>query len=188
MDCLIKNLAHRSLVSVRVSLVNPDLCLVFVVMAFWLRTVTLTSEVQWNRESLVSELPPSSFPQDIWAPCCHNIGLDQGMKIVVCHLLGLGSVTKSRSTSGRVMAAPVDPHHLSQSAEKLRPHIAGTGPSCRCHCGWRLGRNCSLCPSLCPWDTDRWKKKSLEGYSDRKTNGEADGRLRGHQYWKQGTD
>ena len=52
----------HQLVSVKVSLVNPDLGLVSVVMAFWPRTVTLTCEVQWNWGSLVSELPPLSFP------------------------------------------------------------------------------------------------------------------------------
>lgn len=72
------------------------MCLVSELMTFWLRTVPLICEVQPKCGWLVSELPPSFFPSFDGLHAAKNIGLSQGVEIVVGHLLGLGSVTKSR--------------------------------------------------------------------------------------------
>ena len=53
----------------------------------------------------MSPLPRSSFPSLDGLHAATNIGLGQGIEIVVGRLLGLGAFTESRPTSGRVMAA-----------------------------------------------------------------------------------
>lgn len=121
------------LVSLRVSLVKPDMCLVSELMTFWLRTnLNLWSSTKCGW--LVSELP-SFFPSFDGLHAAKNIGLSQGVEIVVGHLLGLRSVTRVDLTSRSVMAAQSWLRPLVWiNRRKLRPHIAGTGPSCLWHC------------------------------------------------------